>query len=86
MYICMLPSIHIFASYSSTHQLQKLKKPLHSIIDGPRREKIGLWGFVNNTGADQPAIPRCLISAFVIDPYWRLSYQNFLQAKFHYSS
>ena len=34
---------------------------------GPRREKkICLQGFANNTGADQPAHPRSLISAFVI--------------------
>ena len=34
-----------------------------SLLYGPRREKTCLWGFVNNTGADQP---RILISAFVI--------------------
>ena len=33
---------------------------------GPRREKTCLRGFTNNTGADQPAHPRSLISAFVI--------------------
>ena len=33
---------------------------------GPRHEKTCLWGFANNTGADQPAHPRSLISAFVI--------------------
>ena len=33
---------------------------------GPRREKTCLKGFANNTGADQPAHPRSLISAFVI--------------------
>ena len=33
---------------------------------GPRCEKTCLQGFVNNTGADQPAHPRSLISAFVI--------------------
>ena len=33
---------------------------------GPRREKICLRGLANNTGADQPAHPRSLISAFVI--------------------
>ena len=33
---------------------------------GPRREKICLLGFPNNKGADQPAHPRSLISAFVI--------------------
>ena len=33
---------------------------------GPRRKKTCLRGFANNTGADQPAHPRSLISAFVI--------------------
>ena len=33
---------------------------------GPRRAKTCLWGFANSTGADQPALPRSLISAFVI--------------------
>ena len=35
-------------------------------IIGPRREKTCLRGFANNTGADQPALLRSLISAFVI--------------------
>ena len=33
---------------------------------GPKREKTCLWRFANNKGADQPAHPRSLISAFVI--------------------
>ena len=33
---------------------------------GPQREKTCLRGFANNTGADQPAHPRSMISAFVI--------------------
>ena len=33
---------------------------------GPQREKTCLRGFANNTGADQPAHPRSLISAFVV--------------------
>ena len=32
---------------------------------GPRRKKTCLWGF-GNKGADEPAHPRSLISAFVI--------------------
>ena len=36
---------------------------------GPRREKTCLRGFANNTGADQPAHSRSLISAFVIRFY-----------------
>ena len=35
-------------------------------FNGPRREKTCLQGFANNTGADQPAHPRSLISAYVI--------------------
>ena len=33
---------------------------------GPQREKTSLPGFAKNTGADQPAHPRSLISTFVI--------------------
>ena len=33
---------------------------------GPQREKTCLRGFANIKGADQPAHPRSLISAFVI--------------------
>ena len=36
------------------------------LINWARREKTCLRGFANNTGADQPARPRSLISAFVI--------------------
>ena len=36
------------------------------VSNGPRREKTCLQGFVNNTGADQPAHSRSLISAFNI--------------------
>ena len=36
------------------------------VLFGPRREKPCLLGFANNLGADQPAPPRSLISAFVI--------------------
>ena len=35
-------------------------------IIGPRREKTCLREFANNKGADQPALPRSLISTFVI--------------------
>ena len=34
--------------------------------NGPRREKTCLRRFANNTGADQPAHPRSLISPFVL--------------------
>ena len=36
------------------------------ILFGPRREKTYLRWFANNKGADQPAHPRRLTSAFVI--------------------
>ena len=36
------------------------------VLFGPRREKTCLREFPNNTGADQLAPPRSLISAFVI--------------------
>ena len=36
------------------------------LIYGPRHDKPRLQGFANNTGADQPAHPCSLISAFVI--------------------
>ena len=54
-----------------TFILPNLKKYRCTLIgragsNGPRREKICLLGFANNTGADQPAHPRRLISAFVI--------------------
>ena len=38
---------------------------MHGLF-GPRREKTCLRVFTNNTGADQTAHPRSLISAFVI--------------------
>ena len=52
---------------------------------GPRREKTCLRGFANNTGADQPAHPRSLISAFVIRVL-KVPYLSLLQAKFYFSS
>ena len=52
---------------------------------GPRREKTCLRGFANNTGADQSAHPRSLISAFVIR-FCRGSYLDLLQLKFQLSS
>ena len=36
------------------------------LLHGPRREKTCFRGFANNTGADQPAHQRRLISTFVI--------------------
>ena len=52
---------------------------------GPRREKTCLGGVAHNKGADQPAHPCRLISAFVIYAYWKVSYLDMLQAKFKIS-
>ena len=54
---------------------------------GPQREKTCLLGFANNTGADQPAHPRSLISAFVIRFFfWKVPYLTLLHGKFQISS
>ena len=39
--------------------------PRALVTNGSRREKTCLWWFANNKGADQPAHPRRLISAFI---------------------
>ena len=54
-------------------------------LNGPRREKTCLLGFVNNTGADQPAYLCRLISA-VLFTFWKVSYLKLLQVKFEFSS
>ena len=46
------------------NESNKLTKTKHHY--GSRREKTCLRSFANNKGADQPAHPRSLISAFVI--------------------
>ena len=38
---------------------------LYGLIFGPQREKTCLRGFANNTGSDQPAHARSLISTFL---------------------
>ena len=44
-----------------------IEHPYSMVINGPRRKKTCLRGFnANNTGTDQPAHPRSMISAFVI--------------------
>ena len=57
------------------HSLQVLKKislksdfiPFcHDFIIEPGHEKMCLMSYANNKGADQPAHPRSLISAFVV--------------------
>ena len=41
-------------------------QPWLVLLFGPRREKTCLRGLASNTGADQPAYTRSLISAFVV--------------------
>ena len=48
--------------------IQPRKTGKHPDIIGPGQEETCLWGFANanNKGADQPAHPRSLFSAFII--------------------
>ena len=59
---------------------------LNAVLFGPQHEKTCLRGVANNTGADQPAHPRRLISAFVIRFLESILYVNFVQVKFQFSS
>ena len=52
--------------YRAGEIFQKDACTVSKISNGPQLEKTCLRGFANNTGADQPAHPRSLISAFVI--------------------
>ena len=56
-----------FLSWKVSLKILNSEKPEKlSPINGPRREKTFLREFANNTGADQPAHTRRLISPFVI--------------------
>ena len=55
-----IPTIGILAFISMINTIQEFK------ASGSRREKTCLRGFANKTGADQPAHPCSLISAFVV--------------------
>ena len=46
--------------------MSQIQSILHYVPNGPWREKTCLQEFANNTGADQPAHTRSLLSAFVI--------------------
>ena len=52
----------LFESQPSCEERKKKERKKN----GPRRETTCLREFANNTGADQPAHPRRLISAFFI--------------------
>ena len=62
----MCQRIAFFKFLFSKHLTCEIKIQHHASLFGPRREKTCLRGFANNTGADQPAHTRSLISAFVI--------------------
>ena len=61
IYFILMSNMHI--AFSRKDSVFKLLEPLSY---GPGPEKTCLLGFANNTGTDQPAHPRSLISAFVI--------------------
>ena len=46
-------------------KIHTYSKVVTLLLIGPCREKTCLRRFANNTGADQPAHPRSLISAFI---------------------
>ena len=50
----------------ATRRIHQLESHTVLVSYGPWREKICLRGVANNTGVDQPAHPRSVISAFVI--------------------
>ena len=54
--------------WKGKHEMKDIKRTSKDVelTFGPRREKTCLRGFATNTGADQPAHTRSLISAFVI--------------------
>ena len=59
----------IFCHHLTHHlarRFQSLSTFKGQLLYGPRREKTCLRWFENNKGADQPAHPRSLISAFII--------------------
>ena len=63
----MIKSFHIYEALLHVRlKVLTFTRPYYIFTFGPQREKTCLRGFANNTGADQPAHPRSLISAFVI--------------------
>ena len=69
-----------------TKMKEELRAP-RQILFEPHREKtcLGGGGGCDNTGADQPAHLRSLISALVIF-LLKVSYVNLLRVKFQFSS
>ena len=64
---CNILKLSTFPPVNRAHSIPTCYNPSDKpSINGPRREKTCLLWFANNKGADQPAHPRRLISAFVI--------------------
>ena len=64
--MCILQSFNTDAKIVALMLVVKCDCKRFPISYGPWAEKTCLCGFVNNKGADQPAHPYSLISAFVI--------------------
>ena len=62
----ILPNGHQTITVDCVAEQQGRFDEVSQLSYGPRREKTCLQGLANNKGADQPAHPRSLISAFVI--------------------
>ena len=67
--------------------LYTLSQYIKHVSSGPWREKTCLRGLANNKGIDQSALPRTLISAFVIHLLESIgTYLDLLRGKFQFSS
>ena len=56
----------IIKSYTNVSVCSKTELLLGFILSEPGHEKMCLMLYANNKGADQPAYPRSLISAFIV--------------------
>ena len=53
-------------SFGNKKITQDMNRPDSGFTNDPGHEKMCLMSYANNKGADQPAHPRSLISAFVV--------------------
>ena len=65
-HLTIIVHIALARDFNWAAETQDFFKTVYMYLYGPKREKTCLQGFANNTGADQPAHPRSLISTFVI--------------------
>ena len=73
--------------FSCTREHGRFKKIVWGslfFLSGLRRDKTCLRGFANNTGADQPAHPRSLISAFCYSFLGKYHNQTFYKQNFNF--